>query len=72
MYKIDRRGGVQKSYTRTDPTGGTNGKPSITNVSKNFSYDLRGLSTGKKLLSLSLSQSQIKHLRSNQIIICAR
>ena len=36
MYKIDRRGGVQKSFTRTDPAAAILGKPDRSNVNHNI------------------------------------
>ena len=45
MYKIDRRGGVQKSYTRTDP------------AVKKHGYNTRKDRSQKKLIIKKASQS---------------
>ena len=40
MYKIDRRGGVQKSYARTDPKTGTKFQTKLKSSSTKFQPSL--------------------------------
>ena len=57
MYKIDMRGGVQKSNTRTDPKNRSVGQTQIIILLKNKWSCTKLIGGGSKTLSLGRTQS---------------